>query len=80
MPAGWFFNYSNIFNEELTNTKLSSPTNILSSTQNAPNITQKKGKNANQNINQNTNRKQWSAVEFLKLLKKFEDLTAKPLE
>ena len=29
---------------------------------NVPNITQKKGKNVNQNANQNTTRKQWNPI------------------
>jgi hypothetical protein len=40
---------------------LPSPSASLSA-QNVPNITQKKGKNANQTLNQNAARKQWNAV------------------
>jgi hypothetical protein len=48
--------------------------------QSAPNLAQKKGKNTNQAVNPATTRKQWNPVEFLKIFKKFEDLTSKPLE
>lgn len=43
----------------------------------APN--QKKGKNASQVPNPLGGRKHWNPVEFLKLYKKYEDLTLKPL-
>jgi hypothetical protein len=73
--VGWYFNYCNIYNDYVSK----NTGNINLSSQTAPNLAQKKGKNANQAANPNSAKKQWNPTEFLKLYKKFEDLTSKPL-
>jgi hypothetical protein len=52
------------------------PVNILA----IPTLNPKKNKNSSHAISPSGAKKQWNPVEFLKLHKKFEDLTLKALE
>lgn len=83
LPILWFLNYGNIFNNENKRKyqkKSPPPSQALNIPPPSLNQPPKKGKNPNQQLNQNTGKKPWNCPEFIKLYKKFEELTTKPIE
>ena len=79
LPIGWFLNYCDVYQEliEREEEKIKIPVVSPQPAANPP----KKGKGGyNQQLNQNSGKKNWNPAEFLKLLKKYEELTSKPLE
>lgn len=84
LPIGWFYNYCNVFDENVEKSspiycsKIVKSNNNINALQNALKNA-KNNKNNNQN-NQNNTKKVWNTPIFTKLAKKYEEFNSKPIE
>ena len=74
MPIGWYMSYGDVFKEY--NSQKSSLKSQKQSQKQSKNSKHQYPSTLSQN---NPNKKAWQSTNFLKLSKKFEELTSKPL-